>query len=313
MSIRGPDVSSYQGSTIDWKAVASAGASFAACKISEGSGYFDETSPKNWQGIKDAGLLRIAYHFARPDLNTRPEDEAQWFLRFLPPLQPTDIVALDLEVPTAGPGSLDWWALTWLGLVEQACGVGPIVYTGPWFARGLQRLNDPRLARYALWNAAYQQPPAPPAYTPWERVHLWQWTDSASYPSIGRCDESLFLAGTLDDLKKLGKPAPAPASQGAGGRGQGAAPTAAQPSTLPHYKVVTPTHFRPQPALDAVPLGPLLPAGTYVAELPAPPGLPMETPHWRYCRTGGNVQGYLFAPDLAVDAGHPGTPPRSAV
>jgi hypothetical protein len=47
-----------------------------------------------------------------------------------------------------------------------------------------------------------------------------------------------------------------------------------------------------------VPLGRLLPAGTSVVELNPPHGLPTETTSWAYCRTGGDVQGYLLKDNM---------------
>src|SRR5438128_1603090 len=78
--LRGPDVSAWQGAAIDWKAVKASGASFAAAKCSEGVGYVDPTFSGNWAAIADAGLARICYHFARPDLGNTAEAEANWFL-----------------------------------------------------------------------------------------------------------------------------------------------------------------------------------------------------------------------------------------
>lgn len=287
MTLRGIDVSSNQGFTIDWPTVAKQGIAFAFCKVTEGAGWLDETAPRNAAGIKAAGLIRGFYGFARPDLGNTPQEEALYFLDHIPDLAAGDLLALDLEVPTSGPGAFDAFALTWLAIVQGRTGVRPLLYTGQWYAQELGRLQDRRLGQFGLWNAAYA-PQQPPAYAPWSAVALWQHTDCCSIAGIGLCDESLY-SGTSEQLRALGVPDPTPP----------APPQAARP----HWKVVMPTHLRPRPQLDAVPLGPLLPAGTFVAECDPPPGWPAVTAHWKSVRTGGDIHGYIFTPDVVPDSG----------
>lgn len=63
--LRGIDVSHYQG-RVDWSAVASANISFACAKATDGNTYVDATFGANWKGMHAAGIVRCAYHFARP-------------------------------------------------------------------------------------------------------------------------------------------------------------------------------------------------------------------------------------------------------
>ena len=130
------DVSGNQGSAISWPAVAQAGVAGAFCKVVEGAGWFDDTAPYNAAEIKAAGLVRGYYAFARPDLGNTPQQEAQYFLDHIPDLAPGDLLALDLEMPTSGPGEFDQFALSWLQFVEREVGVRPLVYTGRWYAAG---------------------------------------------------------------------------------------------------------------------------------------------------------------------------------
>src|SRR5215472_886920 len=62
---RGPDVSSYQPN-VDWSAVAASGCRFAFAKATEGVGYVNPYFAQDWTGIAAAGMVRGAYHFARP-------------------------------------------------------------------------------------------------------------------------------------------------------------------------------------------------------------------------------------------------------
>src|SRR5438270_4716602 len=175
------DLSSNNGDRIDWSAVAGAGIAGAFTKVSEGAGWADPTAPRNAAGIKAAGLVRGYYAFARPDLGNSPRQEALYFLSHIPDLAPGDLLALDLEVPTSGPGAYDVFALTWLLTVQERAGVRPLLYTGRWYAQGLGRLSDPQLAAYGLWDAAYASE-QPPPYAPWSQTTLWQHTNARALP-----------------------------------------------------------------------------------------------------------------------------------
>ena len=159
------DVSGNQGSAISWPAVAQPGVAGAFCKVVEGAGWFDETAPYNAAGIKAVGLVRGYYAFARPDLGNTPQQEAQYFLDHIPDLAPGDLLALDLEMPTSGPGEFDQFALSWLQFVEREVGVRPLVYTGRWYAAGL----CPLVGHHDL--AAYEPSPLP-RHRPRRRVVL---------------------------------------------------------------------------------------------------------------------------------------------
>src|SRR5689334_19243725 len=106
----GIDVSDNNGQ-VDWGAVAGAGYGFAIAKVTEGTGFVDPTFAGNWSAMKSNGLVRGAYHFARPDDN-KAEDEARFFLDTIKQqvgdLQKGDFLALDLET---GSGDLGAWAL----------------------------------------------------------------------------------------------------------------------------------------------------------------------------------------------------------
>ncbi|HKN97283.1 MAG TPA: GH25 family lysozyme, partial [Pseudonocardiaceae bacterium] len=62
----GLDVSHHQG-TVNWRAVAAEGATFAYLKATEGTTFVDGQFSRNAAGSRAAGLFRGAYHFALPD------------------------------------------------------------------------------------------------------------------------------------------------------------------------------------------------------------------------------------------------------
>jgi hypothetical protein len=68
-TVPGVDVSHYQG-TINWASVRSAGIQFAYIKATEGTTYKDPMFNTDYLGAYNNGVIRGAYHFARPDLST---------------------------------------------------------------------------------------------------------------------------------------------------------------------------------------------------------------------------------------------------
>jgi lysozyme len=203
----GVDVASYQGYP-DWGAVAAAGCAFAFTKVTEDTGYANPTFPHNWAGIKAAGMMRGAYHFARPG-NQDAVAEADFFLDVIDSaggLEAGDLLALDIE---SGVGDLGGWALEFLRRCEARCGFKPLCYTGAWFTTAHGFAGHPELAEYGLWVAAYQeQMPAPPA--PWELVAFWQHSSSGQVPGIaGDVDLNVFN-GPADAIRLYGKPASEP-------------------------------------------------------------------------------------------------------
>jgi lysozyme len=210
---RGIDVSSWQGNP-DWAKVAASGIRFAFTKVTEDTGYVNPTFAHNWAGIRAAGLVRGAYHFARPGTQDA-DDEARYFLDLVltqGELETGDMLALDIE---SGSGDLGPWALEWCRTVEARVGFKPLIYTGRWFTESHDMADDVELAQYGLWLAAYQQQmPAPPA--PWDVVAFWQHSSTGRVPGIvGDVDLNVFN-GDASRLAFYGKPGaivspPAPA------------------------------------------------------------------------------------------------------
>lgn len=212
--IEGVDASNHQG-VIDWAAVAASGkAGFAFCKASEGPNpagewYTDPFFADNWRGIREAGMVRGAYHFGRPSMG-HPEDEAAYFLRRVDDaggLLPGDLLALDMEDRRVAPDAdLLAWTLGFLRTVEAAVGFRPLLYSGAWYMQPHNLTGSTDLAQYGLWLAAYQgDAPEPPE--PWPVLAFWQFSDSESVPGVGGpCDGDWFF-GDAAQLRAYGAPA----------------------------------------------------------------------------------------------------------
>jgi GH25 family lysozyme M1 (1,4-beta-N-acetylmuramidase) len=190
----GIDVSSNNG-TVDWTAVAGAGMAFGFVKASEGVGYVNPNFRRDWAAIKAAGMVRGAYHFARPDLGNTPQAEAMWFWSVIPDFGPGDIVILDIE---QGNGDLSGWVQAFMATLMARAAVRPVLYSYGPFIRDHNLYGD-----WPLWLAAYQQdePAVPGGF---DSIAIWQCTDAATVPGVqGTVDQSRCYV----DLASLGRAA----------------------------------------------------------------------------------------------------------
>lgn len=220
----GIDVSNNNGH-IDWPRVAAGGVSFAIAKVSEGTWFRDAYFAENWQAMKRHGIVRGAYHFARPSA-AAAVDEARYFVEAIgllgQTLEPGDLLALDLEDDQAG-GDLSDWTLAWLQEVERLAGYKPLVYTSPAYAQEHQLARRPEIGEYGLWLASWGVPTPPAAPAPWDLVAVHQYGVGGvgSVPGVaGECDLNRYN-GPLETLRLYGKPGAAepPASNFSVGQG----------------------------------------------------------------------------------------------
>jgi lysozyme len=198
--IKGIDVSHHNG-TPDFGKAKDAGVAFAYIKATEGKTYRDPQFQPNAYNAMKAGLSVGFYHFARPDNDNKPEDEAQNFVAAISPIKYALLPVLDLEVAVSmSDEALYRWAKTFIDTVKAKTGHATMLYTG------LHYLNSrPALMKLAsqvpLWIAAYRS--TEPSISGWEWT-MWQFTDKGDIPGVGRCDVNY-----LKDLSaiSLNKPA----------------------------------------------------------------------------------------------------------
>jgi len=159
----GVDVSSYQGSTINWTNVKSSGVSFAWAKATEGVTVTDGDFAINAVHAKAAGVYIGAYDFAHPE-NNSPGAEANYFWsvagNYIKDDGLTVQPALDYETFDApnnvpvGASSYGDWANQWCqAIVNKAAALGiavkPIIYTSTYEA-GYLNSSD---AQWLPWIA----------------------------------------------------------------------------------------------------------------------------------------------------------------
>lgn len=200
-SLAGIDVSHYNG-TIDWTAVSGQGIAFAFAKATEGLNTQDAQFQPNFAGMKQHGILRGAYHFFHPDLDTR--GQAANFLARVKALAPGDLPpVLDVEID-GGRNAADICAgiQAWLDQVEQTLGRTPMLYTTASFWNASVGASK-AFGKYPLWVAHYTSKPAPALPAAWNNYAIWQYDESGSIAGIsGPVDRDRFN-GTADDLRRL--------------------------------------------------------------------------------------------------------------
>jgi GH25 family lysozyme M1 (1,4-beta-N-acetylmuramidase) len=122
---RGLDVSAYQG-TQDWAAHKKGGVVFAFAKASEGERTHDARFATHIKGIKAAGLVPGAYHFAWVNQDVSAE-AANYIAAVKPYAGPGFVHWLDLERRSDGKNyagrsaaQIKAWAAKWIALVGAA-------------------------------------------------------------------------------------------------------------------------------------------------------------------------------------------------
>ena len=196
----GHDVSGHQGD-VDWVGAWNAGGRFVYIKATEGTGYVSPSFAKQYNGSYAAGMIRGAYHFARPDVSTGAA-QADYFVdhgggwtpdgRTLPG-------ALDAEYNPYGdacyglsPAALGEWLRDFSDTYRARTGRFPAIYTSTSWWNRCTGSNAGFGANNPLWVARYNATLGPlPAG--WTRQAIWQYADSGALPG----DQNLF-DGSLD-------------------------------------------------------------------------------------------------------------------
>jgi lysozyme len=184
------DVSHWQGKTIDWVKVKSAGKLVAMIKAAEGTST-DDTWHINAPNARAAGVLVIPYLFMSSEA---AEHQVSYFAA-VAGLQPGMPVAIDWEGNGAPPAA-----------VVEAVGLGikKIINRDPLGYWGQQPPGNPTTAmgswprwipRYGINNGKVD--PTHPVTDPWL---FWQYTSNAVVSGIGGTADASLFAGTDAEL-----------------------------------------------------------------------------------------------------------------
>jgi GH25 family lysozyme M1 (1,4-beta-N-acetylmuramidase) len=209
---KGIDVSSFQ-KTNNWTNIKAAGISFAMIKASEGLTIQDPDFVANWAGAKAAGIVRGAYHFARPTTSpsaaARGVAEANYFLNIVKPAKGDLQLVCDFEV-TGGlsPTDLAAWLTAFCKQIQTVTNTPAIIYTYPSFWSSMpSSWTNPNCG---LWIANYGVT-SPTIPAPWASsgYAFWQYSDSGSVNGIGTNPPTVDLDtfnGPMSSLLKFTYP-----------------------------------------------------------------------------------------------------------
>ncbi|MBK3527214.1 peptidoglycan-binding protein [Streptomyces sp. MBT70] len=203
--VRGLDVSAYQES-VDWSAVAADGAAFAYVKATESTTYISSRFSQQYDGAAAVGLIRGAYHFARPDKSSGSA-QADYFVDHGGGWKPDGRTlpgVLDVE-PTPGLPScygLDTTAtVQWIASFDKEyrrrTGRHPVINTNTAWWSQCTGDSTAFAATNLLWIGSYTGTPHPLPHG-WNTYAFWQTADSGTFPG----DQDLFN-GTTQDLRDL--------------------------------------------------------------------------------------------------------------
>lgn len=205
----GIDISSYQGTSINWQQVAASGRAFCMLKSTEGTTYISPTLDAQYQGATAAGVLCGLYHYGTPSTSVSPEAEADAFAvqvnrlgaiaGHMPP-------CLDLET---GTGDLSGWAQRFITRLRAQTGcVRVLVYSGAAFMQNQIYGNGSWLdSNVALWVAAWSDPPGAPSFAP-KQLALHQYSASGSVAGISGAVDLDWAVWPLSTLVPGAAPPP---------------------------------------------------------------------------------------------------------
>lgn len=236
--LSGPDVASYQhpgGAGIDWAAVRKNGTSFAFVKATEGMTYRNPYFSTDYAGAHDAGLVRSAYHYARPAASaSSAKDQAQAFVKAAGTARAQGDLPLTLDLEQSGglsPSQLVSWTQSFVTEIQTLTGRSPILYTYPYFWQNNMG-DSTAFTSLPLWIASYRSGgPKTPLPGGWKTWTFWQYTSSGSMSGIhAPVDVSLF-SGSQASLDALADPTASSAPSAPTGPFPGLPPL---PIPLPH-------------------------------------------------------------------------------
>ncbi|GAA5040674.1 lysozyme [Streptomyces siamensis] len=206
---KGHDVSSHQ-KNVDWRSARAKGARFVYVKATESHTYRNPYFSRQYNGARDAGILRGAYHFAVPDKSSGTT-QAAYFVRnggawradgwTLPP-------ALDIEYNPYGKrkcyglskAGMVSWIKAFSDEVKRRTGRRPVIYTTTHWWNTCTGASRAFGANHALWLARYDSADAGTLPAGWSYWTFWQYDNSGSLPG----DQNLFN-GSITGLKRLAR------------------------------------------------------------------------------------------------------------
>lgn len=180
-AVHGIDVSRYQ-QKINWAAVKKMDSGgeriwFVFIKATEGVNNVDPWFEENWEGTKEQGIARGAYHYFIAGRD--PVQQANNFIENVS-LGPGDLPpVLDIEKAGRLPVTrIQNDAKTWLDTIEKYYGTVPVIYTNISF---YEKYFSTGFEKYPLWIAHYKEAYRPRIDKDWT---IWQHNETGRVDGI---------------------------------------------------------------------------------------------------------------------------------
>ncbi|MCL8015994.1 lysozyme [Streptomyces sp. AS02] len=206
---KGHDVSSHQ-KNVNWQNSKAKGARFVYVKATESHTYRNPYFNQQYNGSRNAGLIRGAYHFALPN-KSAGRTQAQHFVRngggwtsdgwTLPP-------ALDIEYNPyskhkcygLSKAKMVNWIQSFSNEVKRLTGRRPVIYTTTHWWNTCTGASRAFASNHALWIARYNSSSAGALPAGWQFWTVWQYDNGGSLPG----DQNLFN-GSMNQLRKFAR------------------------------------------------------------------------------------------------------------
>ncbi|MFE4752858.1 lysozyme [Streptomyces sp. NPDC056704] len=205
---RGHDVSSHQ-KNVDWQSAKEKGARFVYVKATESHTYRNPYFGRQYDGARDAGILRGAYHFAVPDKSSGAT-QAAYFVRnggawradgwTLPPALDMEYNPYDKKHKCYGlsKARIVSWIRAFSDELERETGRRPVIYTTTHWWNTCTGGSGAFAANHALWLARYDSADTGALPAGWSTWTFWQYDNSGTLPG----DQNLFN-GSMARLRQF--------------------------------------------------------------------------------------------------------------
>ncbi|WP_420037631.1 GH25 family lysozyme [Streptomyces sp. cg28] len=202
----GVDVSKWQGG-INWTAVRGAGIEFAWMKATEGTTYKDPTFRTNYLGARNAGVIRGAYHFARPDTSGGAA-QANFFVGNGGAWSRDNLTlpgVLDIEGSCYGKtrGAMQSWILDFANTYKARTGREAVIYTSASWWNSCTGGWSGLSTRSPLWVAHWVSAGSPRVPSGFPFWTVWQHTSTGSVRGISGNVDRDRLNGDRSSLLAL--------------------------------------------------------------------------------------------------------------
>ncbi|MEU4995602.1 lysozyme [Streptomyces sp. NPDC021622] len=205
---RGHDVSSHQ-KNVNWQKAKSKGARFVYVKATESHTYRNPRFQQQYNGSRNAGIVRGAYHFAVPNKSSGKK-QAAYFMSHggrwradgwtLPP-------ALDIEHNPYGKRKcyglsktgMANWIKSFSNEVQRQTGRRPVIYTTTKWWNNCTGGSRAFGANHALWLARWSSTSGT-LPKGWSYLTIWQYDNGGKLPG----DQNLFN-GSMNQLKRFAR------------------------------------------------------------------------------------------------------------